>query len=235
MDAPEAVRLLASRIFPSSDVATRLLNNPAMHYVWMEVGNETKPGRVPVLPSTLDRVHRRWRLNTWEIPEDHHSPNDIACAWLFAFSVNELQSERRALARTAMDARTESWVEVASECRKALAGEMPDPTLTPELRSALIAVAEYFDDQGAFFSDTMAANSYFIGKTSGDSQRDLVRGRATAIARESGTLFGTPLYGTVAALVSIGLELHHPISAKDVENWAKVDQKRLATSTLPTN
>jgi hypothetical protein len=101
---------------------------------------------------------------------------------------------------------------------------MPNPSLDEQLKAALVEVAAYFDDQAKFFENHKSPyqlQQSSRSEGSGVDDANLMRGRARALAGATLSLFKSPLYGTLATVMTVGLALNTALTGHQIEKWVK--------------
>jgi hypothetical protein len=172
----------------------------------------------PVPPTTqvaaLDPLER---LKTWGVSDRDVSPQDQACAALFAFTVFEFSQPRSVGTRSDAEALAAPLFSAAKTCRW-IANEAPSPS--PEEKGALEVAAAYIEKWVGWQLNHLLNSPYTIGKkSSGTRGDDKVRARVRALATATNRIFGKSLYGTVAIITTVALEITPAIGKQSVINW----------------
>lgn len=203
---PSSVKLLA----PAFTLGQSLLTDPRMKAVWRVLQ------RTEARKSGFDSVDSFQRLRSWGIPEDGLSLQQLACAALFAFAAWELNSPKPVITHEKIEDLTKRCLDAARLCRSPDFNLLP---MTPKLSEALSIVGQYFENNAQMWEKK--TSPYIIGRSSGTRARvsDETRIHVRVLASETHRLFGSFLYGTVATVISVGLEIEPAITAKRVENW----------------
>jgi hypothetical protein len=213
---PWSVKLLA----PAFPLGQRLLTDPRMKAVWQVLQ------KADVSEAGLDSVESFQQLRSWDIskydlplqdfPPPDFSLQDHACAALFAFAAWELNNKRNVITRTKIEGSVKQYTDAANLCRSTMHYDYAR-SVNPKLDAALSIVGWYFQDQARKIGQM--AGPYVIKRSSKTRGDDETRIHVRALATETHRLFGSFLYGTVATVVTVGLEIKPAISAKSVENW----------------
>ncbi|HEV7910056.1 MAG TPA: hypothetical protein VGP28_03005 [Methylocella sp.] len=179
-----------------------------------------------VSESGLDSVEsfqqlRSWGISKYDLPPPDLLPPDFslqdhACAALFAFAAWELNSKRNVITRTKIEGSVKQYTDAANLCRSTTHYDYLH-SANPNLDAALSIVSWYFQDQARKIGQM--AGPHVIKRSSKTRGDDETRIHVRALATETHRLFGSFLYGTVATVVTVGLEIKPAISAKSVENW----------------
>lgn len=201
---PAAVVEMA-RVLPiGRDVAERLLSDDRMVGVWRELGR-----REP-LPLA---VNDRYLLNHWDIDDRHVSPQDRACAALFAFVVIEFAQKRTIITSAHAQASVAMWGDVVKCCRSV---PEHDTANNADLARSLAVVAKYFEDRASVFDPK---SPYFLSRSARERSDDETRARVRALGRMMHKIYGSFLYGTLATMATVALGLEDEIARKSAENW----------------
>jgi len=201
---PSSVKLLA----PAFPLGQRLLKDPRMEAVW-RVLQRTEPRK-----SGFDSVDSFQRLRAWGIPEDGLSLQHLACAALFAFAAWELNSPKPVITHEKIEDLTKRCLDAARLCRSPDFNLLP---MTPKLSEALSIVGQYFENNAQMWEKR--TSPYIIGRSSRTLEDNEARIHSRVLASETHRLFGLFLYGTVATVVTVGLEIEPAVTAKSVQNW----------------
>jgi hypothetical protein len=207
---PPAVGSLAL-VMPvgNADVQRRLLTDPRMKRVWQTLRGQK------ICPKALETLSWEQRLGTWGLPEACISPSDRACAAFYASAVQALtfphvvtRAQAKNLARP--------WLSAAALCRKVLEHE-PAPRINPELAKALETVGPYFEREGRLREQK--GSPWIAERSSKARGDDEARARVRALAPGTHAIFGSYLYGTLATVVTVALQIEPKITPKSVANW----------------
>lgn len=204
---PSSVKLLA----PAFPLGQRLLTDPRMEAVWRVLQ------RTEARKSGFDSVDSFQRLRSWGIPEDGLSLQQLACAALFAFAAWELNSPKPVITHEKIGDLTKRCLDAARLCRSPDFNLLP---MTPKLSEALSIVGQYFENNAQMWEKR--TSPYIIGRSSGTRGtpgEDETRIHVRVLASETRRLFGSFLYGTVATIATVGLEIKPAIKEKSVQNW----------------
>lgn len=221
--SPDLVKVIAPHVLGEKAVKDRLLTDQRMVAVWRELR------RIKVRPAAISRLKPYQRLRTWEISDAGVSLNEQACAALFAFSAFNFSNSPRTIGtRSQAEALAALDFDAAEVCRR-LACEAPP--LSPE-RRALEVAAEFIKNHTRWKLEHLLSSPYTIGDRSsrpdnndskgqklGPGARVEARGRVRALAAETHAIFGQYLYGTVATVATVALQIDPTISKQDVRNW----------------
>jgi hypothetical protein len=221
---PSSVKLLA----PAFPLAQRLLMDERMKAVWQVLQ------KADVNEAGLDSVEsfqklRSWGISKYDLPLQDFPPPDFslqdhACAAFFAFAAWELNSKRNVITRTKKEGSIKQYTDAANLCRSTTHYDYVR-SANPKLDAVLSIAGWFFRDQARKIEQmagphVIKRSSKMRGKRSCKAQGDdETRIHVRALATETHRLFGSSHYGTVATVVTVGLEIDPPISAKSVENW----------------
>ena len=205
---PLSVKSMASQVgICRGGIRQRLLTDPRMKKVWQVLQSRG------VSKSWLDCVKD---LGTWYTPENGLTLQDVACAAFFFYAAAKLGDPCLVYTRAEMELSAKRCLDAAELCRSVARyhGLVP---LSPMLAESLSIVGKYFQDQARKVAQR--ASPYIIERSSGIRGDDEIRVHVRALAIETRSLFGSFLYGTIATVVTVALEIKPAITAKSVQNW----------------
>ncbi|CAK7258650.1 MULTISPECIES: hypothetical protein [unclassified Shinella] len=214
-----AIQILKDNCFANDPIAQRLMSDIRLRPTWKYLSSQ------PVI--SLDSV-KGWQLAETYQDGVAFSLSDLAAGAVFAYAVTELSSNRGVITDSVMKTHVAQWRDVADQCRRALAGDMPDPSMDDATRNALEASARYFEKHASWYEDLIKESPYRLPQTSKQrSENDdpgaanLMRGRARALAVNNQSIFGAKMYGTVAKLLTVGLDLPdgEEITEAQIQKW----------------
>lgn len=223
---PDAVRSMAEALPFGHSMAERLLTDPRMRGVWRVLKRHP-----PIIEreKSLLRSSRQWRprlanlngyerLSSWDVEDWRFSFADQACAALFAFVVAEFNFRREVISQFEVDGMAKPWGDAAQMCRRALESDHYART-NKKIKSALTVAAKYFHDEWSLRS--RSNDPYVLQRSSGlkRGHHDETRAGARAIATATRRIFGKSLYGTVATITMVALQVDG-IKYRDVRNWS---------------
>jgi hypothetical protein len=201
----------------SPDVCDRLLTDPRMKGVWIELGRH----EVKALPAALDD---NLRVDHW-LGQFDASPKDEAAVAFFASAVIIFTLRNRVVKKHELEKEAERWQDGAALCREALSG-LHRARVDPALAAALSVSADYFEGHATSIKTASASSPCVVernarkrapGGGKGTDGNENVRGQVRKVAEVTEQIFGTFLYGTVACAASVATGLK--ISRKNVEKW----------------
>jgi hypothetical protein len=213
---PSSVKLLA----PAFPLAQRLLMDERMKAVWQVLQ------KADVNEAGLDSVEsfqklRSWGISKYDLPLQDFPPPDFslqdhACAAFFAFAAWELNSKRNVITRTKKEGSVKQYTDAANLCRSTTHYDYVR-SANPKLDAVLSIAGWFFQDQARKIGQM--AGPHVIKRSSKTRGDDETRIHVRALATETHRLFGSFLYGTIATVATVGLEIKPAITAKSVENW----------------
>ncbi|MGC2351622.1 MAG: hypothetical protein WA238_12075 [Methylocella sp.] len=216
---PPSVKLLATA-FPLGELGERLLTDPRMKAVWKVLQNADVSEAALASVESFQQL-RSWGISKYDLPLQDFPPpdfslNDHACVALFAFAAWKLNIKPNVITRTKIEGSVKQYTDAANLCLSTMHYDYLR-SVNPELDAALSIVGWFFQDQARKIEQM--AGPHVIKRSSKNRGDDETRLHVRALAIETRRLFGSFLYGTVATVVTVGLEIEPAISAKSVENW----------------
>jgi hypothetical protein len=196
----------------SPEIVDRLLTFPRMETVW----HTLRQIEVKALPEDLpDNLRVRNRIEPSLLTRDA-SLNDEAAAAFFACVVIETRLKNK-LARKDISAFATRLADAAETARMVRLNPFLHPVDTDV--DALAKTEAILAQLAAEVRRTSPKGHPLIleRRTENDTERAIVR----SIATTTKDIFGQRLYGTVAAAVSVALNLTSDITPEDVRDWCE--------------
>jgi hypothetical protein len=159
--------------------------------------------RLKVTAATIDALPPSLRMETWEI-----------CL----FPVLELAHCRAIATRAQADEFARPWLSAAELCWWVMRHESR-PKIDPEFARALSIVGEYLEDQGRLLEQRDGL--YIVERSSKKRGDDKIRARVRALATATHVIFGQFLYGTVATVATVALQIDPAVKGRSVRNWCR--------------
>jgi len=184
-----------------------------MKYVWAEIR------KLKITKDTIAKLDTSRQIETWDIPEFRGrkrvvSLKDQACAAYFTYLATEFSFPRTVWTRAKSDELAEPWLSAAKLCH-----QQSRSVTNKELAKSLALVGIYLDKQGRLREQK--GSPFVVAKSRG---KDEIRARVLALAIETHSMFGTPLYGTVARAANVALGIS-AVTRTDVENYWTLHRK----------
>lgn len=209
---PPAVVAMASVLPVGEAVAQHLLTDERMRAVWRVLKAQA------VTQDAIEGLDSLQRLETWDIPAYDVSLQDQACAAFFSAVVIELGVPKDATTSRNVLTFVKPWRAAAEQCQLAL--DLPGrPRTDPELAWALSMVGDFFEDYARFVEQANKKSPYFLMRSSGQRNDDEIRGKTRALAATAHRIFGSFLYGTVATVATVALQLSPEVDESNVRDW----------------
>jgi hypothetical protein len=217
---PPAVGSMAAVMPIGAAISQVLLTDQRMKQVWSYLR------RLKVTAATIDALPPLLRMETWEICRFPASKNidegvslqDRACAAFFAAIVLELANFRAIATRVQADEFAKPWLSAAGLCWSIMRHE-PRLAIDPEFARALSIVGEYLEDQGRLREQKDGL--YIVERSSKKRGDDGTRARVRALAAVTHAIFGQFLYGTVATIATVALQINPAITSRSVRSWCR--------------
>jgi hypothetical protein len=209
---PTVKKVAAICLLDADPIGRRLLTDPRMEVAWNTLM------RSSVAPDALDHCEEHRRLNQYY---EVASLSEKACAALFVHTVQEFMFPRAVWTQAKAGEFKEKWGTAEEVCRIIVSEA---PMFGAEFAAAAQAMISGFDrwapelKKGGILSGRHNP-AYFQPKPSADDP--LTRGRACAIARKTGALFGNYSYRTTATITNVGLDLSPEIDWEKVRSWCE--------------
>ena len=236
LSVPPAVKDIAQAIALRPEIADRLMSHPDMQSVWTWLRQRAqKLHKRGDLEKRLRNLPERWLLHNWGLSERlgpspfeqgaalwgfserYASLPDHACAAFCACVVITLGVNNPAVTRAGIEAQIRERRRVAGLLSRetALPGRAQ---LDPELTAHLSAASAYFEEDTDFLETSAPlSRAYYLGRSSKKRGNDNVRAHARAIAIGARAIFGEFLYGIVATVMSVALQIN--VSDGNVRDW----------------
>jgi hypothetical protein len=217
---PPAVKSMAAVMPVGAAISQRLLTDPRMKRVWLYLR------RLKVTAATIDALPPLLRMETWEIClfpasknlDEGVSLQDRACAAFYAAIVLELAHCRAIATRAQADELARPWLSAAELCWWVMRHESR-PRIDPELAGALSIVGEYLEDQGRV--QEQRDSLYIVERSSKKRGDDKIRARVRVLATATHAIFGQFLYGTVATVATVALQINPAVKGRSARNWCR--------------
>jgi hypothetical protein len=219
------VKDIAAAIPGTPDIKQRLLFDPGMEGVWRALRER------PVTQETVNGLPEYQLLATWDIPVQGISPQDQACAAMFAYVAIEFPNGP--VAWTMAEARelADQWDSAAKLCRWIACDPMFDRNFAATAAAmvdGLVPHEKSLRKTGRLVDLGQRDEPFILEGSSpksaskrrrGDHHDNKIRGQVRALAYAMHEIYGAYLRAPLAAIATIVLDTTIP--PKSVDNWCK--------------